>query len=207
MIEPITNKDVNIFRKQLKNGPMQHHEEISEFLNIAIEHTPQKDEIIFIEIGLFRGGNFVFIGNMLSKIYPNIYGIGIDLPGIKKYAGKSGINPEEEIKKINPLFRYKIIIGNSQEQNIINKVKILLNNRKVDILFIDGDHSYNGCMSDFKNYSPMVRKNGIIGFHDLGENRFDIKTKVWPEIKSKYNRHWELVKQPGHYGIGLIVKE
>jgi predicted O-methyltransferase YrrM len=36
----------------------------------------------------------------------------------------------------------------------------------LDILFIDGNHSYNQCKSDYKLYSPLVREGGYIIFHD-----------------------------------------
>lgn len=38
--------------------------------------------------------------------------------------------------------------------------------QKIDLLFIDADHSYKGVSSDWKNWSPFVRKGGIIAFHD-----------------------------------------
>jgi hypothetical protein len=34
-------------------------------------------------------------------------------------------------------------------------------------LFIDGDHTYEGVRRDFEMYSPLVRKGGIIAFHDI----------------------------------------
>jgi len=37
---------------------------------------------------------------------------------------------------------------------------------KIDLLFIDADHSYKGVSSDWKNWSPFMRKGGVIAFHD-----------------------------------------
>jgi predicted O-methyltransferase YrrM len=42
-----------------------------------------------------------------------------------------------------------------------------LKDNKVDFLFIDADHSYEGVKKDFEMYSPLVRKGGIIAFHDI----------------------------------------
>ena len=36
----------------------------------------------------------------------------------------------------------------------------------VDFLFIDGDHSYDGCLKDWMEWSPFIVKNGIVAFHD-----------------------------------------
>lgn len=206
MTRKITIQDLRNFRDSHKWRPMQHQQEIIEFINVALSNLPQSNNIVFLEIGVLKGGNFVFIGDMLKRFYANVYGIGIDLPGIIKYAGND-VNPEEEVLALHPTFKYNIIIGNSQHQHVIKKTKHLLCGKNIDILFIDGDHSYNGCMSDFNNYSPMVRKNGIIGFHDIGEQRFDVRTKVWPKIQSQYKKTWEFVFKPGHFGIGVIVKD
>ena len=42
--------------------------------------------------------------------------------------------------------------------------------RPIDLLFIDGDHSYGGCSSDIKSWVHFVRKGGWIAFHDSGES-------------------------------------
>lgn len=42
---------------------------------------------------------------------------------------------------------------------------------RIDLLFIDGDHSIKGCDFDFVSYSPLVKKGGFIAFHDFDESR------------------------------------
>jgi len=37
----------------------------------------------------------------------------------------------------------------------------------VDIIFIDADHSYNGCKGDILAYKDKVNKNGILSGHDI----------------------------------------
>lgn len=39
-------------------------------------------------------------------------------------------------------------------------------NKKIDVLFIDGDHSYEGCMVDINSWYPHMAKNGVMLFHD-----------------------------------------
>ena len=38
--------------------------------------------------------------------------------------------------------------------------------KPIDLLFIDGDHSFSGVSSDFFKYFPFVRENGLILMHD-----------------------------------------
>lgn len=39
-------------------------------------------------------------------------------------------------------------------------------NQNIGLLWIDGDHSYNGVRADFEAWEPYVVKNGIVAFHD-----------------------------------------
>lgn len=39
-------------------------------------------------------------------------------------------------------------------------------NKFIDLLFIDGDHSYEGVMRDWQDWSRFVRKKGVVIFHD-----------------------------------------
>lgn len=40
---------------------------------------------------------------------------------------------------------------------------------KIDVLFIDGDHSYEGCKADIDAWYPYMRKGGVMLFHDADE--------------------------------------
>jgi predicted O-methyltransferase YrrM len=39
---------------------------------------------------------------------------------------------------------------------------------KIDLIFIDGDHSYEGCHEDVVNWLPLVKAGGCIILHDFG---------------------------------------
>lgn len=41
--------------------------------------------------------------------------------------------------------------------------------RQIAVLFIDGDHTYEGCADDFNNFAPFVELGGIIFFHDCDD--------------------------------------
>lgn len=54
----------------------------------------------------------------------------------------------------------------SQNEGTKQHLIDLLNGRLIDFLFIDGDHKYESVKRDFELYSPLVRKGGMVGFHD-----------------------------------------
>ena len=58
--------------------------------------------------------------------------------------------------------------ANSHATETLDAVKEWLAGAKLDFLFIDGDHSFEGVSSDYEMYGPCVRKDGgIIAFHDI----------------------------------------
>jgi len=72
--------------------------------------------------------------------------------------------------------------------------------KKIDILFIDGDHSYNGVKADYQRYEPFVKDGGLILMHDITYWRFGVK-KLWKEIKLP-----KIILSFNHPGMGLIQK-
>jgi predicted O-methyltransferase YrrM len=41
-------------------------------------------------------------------------------------------------------------------------------NARIDLLFIDGDHSYYGCLNDWVSWSRFLAPGAIAAFHDTG---------------------------------------
>lgn len=72
----------------------------------------------------------------------------------------------DNMKKLNVLDRIKPFKGLSQ--------KFVGQFPKIDLLFIDGDHSIEGCDFDFLNYSPYISTGGYIVFHDFDKSREDL---------------------------------
>ena len=42
-----------------------------------------------------------------------------------------------------------------------------LADESLDFIFIDGDHSYEGALRDFRNFYPKIKKGGIFAGHDI----------------------------------------
>jgi len=57
---------------------------------------------------------------------------------------------------------------------------------KIDVLFIDGDHSYEGVKLDFDLYSKILSDNGVIVLHDTDEN-YEKTLIISEEAKKDYH--------------------
>lgn len=55
-----------------------------------------------------------------------------------------------------------LIKGFSNDEFVLNQVK----NDKFHIIYIDGDHTYEGVLQDIKNYSPLIVENGFLIMDD-----------------------------------------
>ena len=198
------NEWVNIsYKFFLLIRPWQIQEEILELLRILDERKPK----IIIEIGLGRGGTFFLFSRVASE---DATLINIDLPGGKLGGGfPNWIVPLYKAFRL-PKQKLHLIRADSHNQKTLEKLKAILNGRKIDFLFIDGDHTYRGVKKDFEMYSPLVKESGIIAFHDIvgysPETGCEV-SRFWEEIKEKYE-HQEIVKDwaQSWAGIGIIHK-
>jgi len=117
---------------------------------------PDDYKLTYLEIGAYAGGSACL---MMHR--PNTTIISIDLGW--------PVDPEIVLKNVWNFNKhgnsYSYIKGNSSHIDTISRVKDI----NVDILFIDGDHSYFGVWNDFLNYSNLVKPNGYIVFDDYND--------------------------------------
>lgn len=94
-----------------------------------------------------------------------------------------------------------------------NVIQVLGNSSKVpwelaiDVLFIDGDHTREGCYADFRNYGPHVVKGGFIVFDDYHQenNSANGVKSVVKTIRDHRYREFELAYE-GYYCAILLKK-
>ena len=158
-----------------------------------------------IEIGTYNGGTFF----LWAKLFEIKKLLSIDKPG-GHFGG--GYN-NKKIKffncmKKNPKSNFYYLQKDSHKISTLEETYKIFGKHKVDFLFIDGDHTYDGVKKDYEMYSPLVRSGGLVAFHDIVEhtaNKNCNVDKLWKEIKHKYN-YSEIIesKDQSSFGIGVI---
>jgi len=175
--------------------------EISELGKLLQAHAPMRS----LEIGTNYGGT-LFLLCSLSP--PGARIISVDLLGGRFGGGY----PRRKI----PLYwkfprngqQLRLIRADSHLPETKHHVERILAGERLDYLFIDGDHSYEGVKRDFEMYSPLVRSGGMVAFHDIAPHRGEEDCRVdkfWNDIKSHYQVR-EIIENPeqGWAGIGVL---
>lgn len=181
--------------------PQQVKSEITALAKIVEELNPG----IVVEVGSARGGTLFIFSRLAAK---NATIATIDIP--EGYPEKSYPKWREALfeRFASRTQTIHLLWKDSQTPATVAALTKILEGRKIDFLFIDGDHSYAGVKKDYELYSPLVRKGGIIAFHDIAVHPPATGSEVhlfWAEVKQG-KRFKELIENPGQgwAGIGVV---
>lgn len=181
----------------LSVAPSQIRSEIASLARFLQELRPK----IVLEIGTGLGGTLLLFSHVASE---DATLITIDLPatGSRRRLVQAGRRGKQ---------RVYVLRANSNAQSTLERVKMILGDAKVDFLFIDGDHRYEGVRQDYDFYSPLVRHGGWIAFHDIvsGPEEFvGGVPRFWSEIKrGRESREFVKDWSQGGLGIGLMRRD
>lgn len=110
------------------------------------------------------------------------------------------------------------IIADSMSPEAMERLAVRLAGRPIDLLFLDGNHTYDYVKFEYRNYG--VRCRHLIAFHDVfGTDADGVEVyRFWRELEQSYPEYpmltfWKARSRErtgvwdGHeMGIGLVVK-
>jgi len=138
------------------------HEAI--WYNLFEKHGLFKKKINYLEIGTFEGRSTIFVLNYLKNVKVNI---------VDTFSGS------DEHQKINFKKVYKNFLKNTksfEKKLSINKMPSDIffnkNNKKFDLIYIDGSHYVKDVMNDCINSFKYLNKNGIMIIDDFMWNYY-----------------------------------
>ena len=198
-----TKTTETIVQESYQMGMVQNHKEI---INAAkfIRSLEIKN---FMEIGTDQGGTFAIWSKVAKE---DGLRISLDLPH-----GQFGrddydvIRRDEYLKSLGS--NVHMIHGDSHSLEAKERIAGIIGDQKLDFLFIDGDHTYEGVKDDFEHYKQYVKPGGWIGFHDIKDTEFHRNAncrvdQLWVELEGEKIEYLETRPDfGGHYGgIGFI---
>lgn len=154
-----------------------------------------EDAESILEIGSRYGQNMLYLAASMKgkKI------VSVDLPDAE------GWNDENIFAHLTEAFHRlrkggydaHLIIGDSHNAEVKKQVE---QRGPYDVVFIDGDHSYEGVKQDWEDYGDMGK---MVIFHDINpENGLGV-SKLWNEI---YGNTQEYIAPNSPMGIGRVVR-
>jgi predicted O-methyltransferase YrrM len=122
--------------------------------------NPVKD-LTMIEIGAYTGESTEIFAKRFGKV------ITID-PHLPNYDDNDSASKSDYTKVIELFLEIKSKYGNIEYINMKSENAInLLQNLKVDLVYIDGALTYEQVKKDIENYIPLIKIGGFISGHDF----------------------------------------
>ena len=178
--------------------PTQVREEIVELVSLVKEAAPRR----VLEIGTDNGGT-LFLLAWASARDARILSVDLRVYGrLRRLLYKSFGRGRQSVS---------LYTGDSHSEATRAAVQRYFRMQPLDLLFIDGDHAYDGVRRDYELFGPLVRPGGLIAFHDIVEGpeaSVGGVPRFWREIRSDLRDVREIVESAdqGGYGVGVGVK-
>jgi cephalosporin hydroxylase len=147
----------------------------------------------YIEIGCRWGGTYILTTEFLKKMGTVEKSVAVDIID----------SPVTEYCNVNSECRFLKINSKSDD------FKTFMKENSFDLIFIDGDHSYNGVKNDFETSKDS---GNMFVFHDISSCACPGVVNFWKEMKSNPEFDcYEFTEQypdvPENYlGIGVAIR-
>ena len=111
-----------------------------------------KRYVHYLEIGTQDGGSAnaaLESGRVEFAVLVDDWGVGS--------GGAGHGNPDHVVKRFGPDWMKRILILSGNSHEIVPRIT-----HKFDVIFVDGDHSPDGCLNDMNNCLRLLSANGVM---------------------------------------------
>ena len=151
----------------------------------------------YVEIGTHWGMSFFAACQAAEHLGLDTQCVGVDGWFGDKHAGFYDDNVFEQFASIlKAKYPQQLYI-----RSLFDEAAPCFADQSIDLLLIDGLHTYDAVKNDFDTWLPKMSKRGVILFHDISfyENDFGV-WRLWDELKAKYP-HFQALHS---HGLGII---
>jgi len=114
----------------------------------------------------------------------------------------AGFYPEDIYEKLNAHNEKHFASFSKVIRSTFDEASHQFEDRSVDLLHIDGFHSYEAVKHDFETWLPKMSENGVVLFHDINVHAREFGVwRFWDELKQKYPYYFEFLHC---HGVGCL---
>jgi predicted O-methyltransferase YrrM len=146
---------------------LTHREKIALYRMIGNDLWMDKRPISIVEIGSYLGASSMWLAAGLrdNGLTGTVY--CIDTWNNDAMSEGTRDTMSEFLTNTQPLSAYIVPLqGLSTNADILDRLQRAAGS--IDLLFIDGDHSHEGVVSDWEAYSPLLSNQSVVAMHDIG---------------------------------------
>lgn len=155
-----------------------------------------------VELGTHRGTSFFSFCQAVKDARYNANLCAVDTWRGDEHAGFYDENVFKEVNEIKEKYYGSLKI--KLLRKTFDEAAREFENNSIDLLHIDGIHTYEAAKHDFETWLPKVKKEGIILLHDIFINRDDFGVyKFWEDLKRKY----KTIEFHHSYGLGVLFQD
>jgi GT2 family glycosyltransferase len=154
---------------------------------------------IIVELGVHKGDSYCAFCQAVNTLQLSTLCFGIDNWEGDKHAGSYDQNILTDIKQYHdPLYaRFSTLIKNDFDIALKNFA-----DASIDLLHIDGLHTYDAVKHDFETWLPKLSDKAVVLFHDTNVHEGDFGVwRFWQELKQNY----PTLEFKHGFGLGLLA--
>lgn len=154
---------------------------------------------VFVELGTFYGVSYCAFCQAVAELNLPTNCYAVDTWSGDAHMGVYNRGILQNLRQHHdPLYNTFSTLIQSTFDNAVDRFA----DGTIDLLHIDGYHTYEAVKHDFEKWKPKVSRQGVVVFHDTNERKADFGVwRFFDEIKAQYP-HFEFLH--GH-GLGIAA--